>query len=73
MVLQTLEGTGGLRWGNLFDRIEPDDPMTMGVYWIMFLADAVIYALIMWYIDTIKPGSFGVGKKWYFPFEVRIQ
>ena len=70
-VLQSLEGTGGLQWNNLWGRIEPDDPMTMGLYWLMFLVDMAIYAFIMWYIDTIKPGTYGVGRKWYFPFEVQ--
>ena len=70
-VLQTLEGTGGLKWNNLWERTEPDDPMTMGVYWLMFLVDIFLYAIIMWYIDAIKPGTFGVGKKWYFPVEVQ--
>ena len=71
-VLQSLEGTGGLQWNNLWGRIEPDDPMTMGLYWLMFLVDIAIYAFIMWYIDTIKPGTYGVGRKWYFPFEVQF-
>ena len=53
------------------ENVEPDDPMSMGICWLMFLVDIVVYFLVMWYIDTIKPGSFGVGKKWYFPFEVR--
>ena len=69
-ILQSLEGTGGLQWSNLWTRIEPDDPQTMGLYWLMFLVDITIYALIMWYVDTIKPGTYGVGRKWYFPFEV---
>ena len=46
--------------------------MTMGLFWLMFLVDIAIYALIMWYVDTIKPGTYGVGRKWYFPFEVDI-
>ena len=69
-ILQSLEGTGGLQWNNLWTRIEPDDPQTMGLYWLMFLVDIAIYAFIMWYVDTIKPGTYGVGRKWYFPFEV---
>ena len=72
LVLQSLEGTGGLKWNNLWKRTEPDDPMTMGLYWMIFLFDILIYSAIMWYIDTIKPGTFGVGRKWYFPFEVKL-
>ena len=70
-VLQDLEGIGGLKWDNLWKRIEPDDPMTMGAYWLMFLVDILFYGILTWYIDNIKPGTFGVAKKWYFPFEVK--
>ena len=72
LVLTSLEGTGGLTWNNLWHRTNPDDPMTMGLYWMIFLVDILIYSAIMWYIDTIKPGTFGVGRKWYFPFEVKL-
>ena len=67
-----MEGTGGLQWNNLWKRIEPDDPLTMGLFWLMFLVDIAIYAFIMWYVDTIKPGTYGVGRKWYFPVEVYV-
>ena len=65
-----MSGTGGLQWKNLWQRIEPDDPMTMGLYWLMFIVDSLIFMLITWYIDGIKPGTYGVGKPWYFPFQV---
>ena len=71
-LLKTLSGTGGLHWDNLWQRVEPDDPMTMGLYWIMFIVDSIIFIAFMLYIDGIKPGTYGVGKTWYFPFQVLL-
>ena len=70
-VLQVQEGTGaGCQFSNLFTRTLPDDPITMGVIWILFLANVVIFGFLTWYMDSIKPGPFGVAKKWYFIFQV---
>ncbi|TRY70235.1 hypothetical protein TCAL_12705 [Tigriopus californicus] len=69
-ILTIEEGKGsGLQWNTLFDRPEPSDPMTMGVVWAMLLADMLIYGLIIWYVDAVLPGKYGVEKKWYFPFQ----
>lgn len=46
--------------------------MTMGVVWAMLLADMLIYGIIIWYVDAIFPGKYGVAKKWYFPFQVGV-
>ena len=71
-LLLSLEKNDGLQWNNLWNRKDPDDPETMGLYWLMFLVDISIFAFIMYYVDTIKPGKYGVGRKWYFPFEVNF-
>ena len=71
-LLLSLEKNDGLQWNNLWNRKDPDDPETMGLYWLMFLVDISIFAFIMYYVDTIKPGKYGVGRKWYFPFEVNL-
>jgi len=60
----------GLHWSNLFDRIQPDDSMTMGLLWILFFVNMLIFAIITWYIDSVHPGPYGVAKKWYFCFQV---
>ena len=67
-----LEGKGaGLQWSTLFRRIRPEDPLTMGSVWIMFLVDIVFYGLVVWYMDNVAPGKYGVAKKFYFLFQVR--
>ena len=67
-MLMSAESRGsGLQWSNLFSRGEPDDPLTMGAVWLMFLLDCLIFALIILYMDTVAPGKFGVARPWYFP------
>ena len=33
----------------------------------MLLVDAVLYGLLIWYIEAVFPGKYGVSKPWYFP------
>ena len=69
-ILSIQEGRGaGIRFSTLNDRSEPEDPVTMGLVWGMLLADVVIYGIIVWYIDNVKPGKYGVAKKPYFLFQ----
>ena len=68
-VLVSAEGKGmGITWSTLFSRITPDDPLTMGSVLIMFMVDIVLYSVIIWYVDKIAPGKYGVAEKWYFLF-----
>ena len=68
-MLTTAEGMGsGITWGTLFSRISADDPLSMGYVFIMFMVDIVLYSVIVWYVDKIAPGKYGVAEKWYFPF-----
>jgi hypothetical protein len=29
----------------------------MGVVWVMFLVDILLYAVIVWYMDNVRPGK----------------
>ena len=33
------------------------------------LMDAVIYAIMVWYIEAVHPGSYGLPRPWYFVFQ----
>ena len=35
---------------------------------IMFLVDIILFSTIIWYVDKIHPGKYGVAESWYFPF-----
>ena len=66
-MLTSSEGKGsGVQWATLFTGDSPDDPLSMGSVWIMFLVDILLYSLLISYIDKIAPGKFGVAEKFYF-------
>ena len=68
-MLTSAEGKGtGVQWDTLFVRDRPDDPLSMGSVWIMFVVDIIFYTLIITYVDKIAPGKYGVAEKWYFFF-----
>ena len=66
-MLTSAEGKGtGVQWDTLFVRDRPDDPLSMGSVWVMFVVDIIFYTLIITYVDKIAPGKYGVAERWYF-------
>ena len=33
----------------------------------MLAVDIVLYTVLIWYIEAVFPGKYGVSKPWYFP------
>ncbi|XP_022089306.1 ATP-binding cassette sub-family A member 3-like [Acanthaster planci] len=65
------EGTGeGIQWSNINRPVSEDDNFSFLDVLLMFLVDIVWYLIFMWYVEAVFPGSFGVPRKWYFPFQV---
>lgn len=31
--------------------------------------DTFIYAILVWYIEAVHPGSYGLPRPWYFPLQ----
>ena len=62
----------GMQWNNFYQPVNVNDDLTMLYMLMILLMDSVICGIIVWYVDNIKPGDFGVPKPWYFPFTVRI-
>jgi hypothetical protein len=61
----------GLTWTTLFqppNGIKGD--LSVGLVWLMFIVDIIVYSIITWYISSIMPGNYGVAKPWYFIFLV---
>ncbi|GMS87757.1 hypothetical protein PENTCL1PPCAC_9932 [Pristionchus entomophagus] len=58
---------GGLSWSNLFERVTPDEPLTLGHMCIMLVVDGIIFILITWFVEAVNPGGEGVPQKpWFF-------
>ncbi|XP_059097129.1 phospholipid-transporting ATPase ABCA3-like [Tigriopus californicus] len=67
-VLGAESATSGFTFSEINEALIPGDNITMLYIWLMFLASSLIYGVIIWYVDTIKPGPFGQAKPIYFPF-----
>ncbi|CAJ0580809.1 unnamed protein product, partial [Mesorhabditis spiculigera] len=59
----------GVKWGILFSRASPDDPLTLGHMFIMLIIDGLIMMYITWFVEAVNPGGEGVPQKVYFMFQ----
>uniref|UniRef100_A0A8C2QK58 ATP-binding cassette, sub-family A member 13 n=1 Tax=Cricetulus griseus TaxID=10029 RepID=A0A8C2QK58_CRIGR len=57
----------GIQWSHMYRAPEPGG-MTFGWVCWMILFDSILYFLCGWYFSNLVPGTFGLGKPWYFPF-----
>ena len=64
--------TSGMSWSAIGRPISTVDDLTLLHVWTMFLVDFFLYLVILWYMDNVRPGKYGLAKKFYFPFQVRI-
>ena len=51
----------------------PENDFTFGMAFSMLLVDIVLYAVLIWYIEAVFPGKYGVSKPWYFPVKPLIK
>lgn len=35
----------------------------------MLLVDTFVYAVLVWYIEAVHPGAYGLPRPWYFPLQ----
>ena len=59
-----------MHWGNMAEPVSVNDDISLLTVMGMLVLDCVIYVIITWYIDAVKPGDFGVPQPWYFPVTV---
>ncbi|CBY10184.1 unnamed protein product [Oikopleura dioica] len=58
--------TGGVQFSNFFTPISTTNPTNFGTQMVMLLIDAILYFLLGIYVDTIRPGQWGIPKPWNF-------
>jgi ATP-binding cassette subfamily A (ABC1) protein 3 len=58
----------GLQWDNVSQPLSIENPLNMGAVFGMLICDIFLYMIIAWYVDAVKPGTYGVPKPLYFPF-----
>ena len=59
----------GVQWANLSDPVSASDPMSLLNIFVILLLDALIYFTIACYVDVVRPGTWGIGRPWYFCFQ----
>ena len=64
--------TTGMSWSTLGTPINTVDNLTLLHTWTMFVVDFLLYMIILWYMDNVRPGKYGLARKFYFPFQVSI-
>ncbi|KAH0514125.1 ATP-binding cassette sub-family A member 7 [Microtus ochrogaster] len=66
--LALLEEQGdGAQWHNL-SRSPAEDVFSLAQVSAFLLLDAAIYGLVLWYLEAVYPGQYGIPEPWNFPF-----
>lgn len=60
--------TAGAQWWNFYKPASIDDNFSLLFAMLMLLGDSLLYFLIAWYVDNVRPGAYGVPKPFYFLF-----
>ncbi|XP_075878067.1 retinal-specific phospholipid-transporting ATPase ABCA4-like [Nelusetta ayraudi] len=59
----------GLQWDNIRTSPLEKDTFSFLTSILMMAFDAVLYAVLAWYLDNVFPGEYGIGRPFYFPFQ----
>ena len=60
----------GVTWSTFYTKpFASRDGFTFNSVCLIMLFDSVVYMLLVWYIEGIKPGEFGIPRRWYFPVQ----
>ena len=57
---------GGANYMTIREPVSVDDNLALNQILFMFIVDSVIHLLIMWYVEAVFPGNFGIPQKPYF-------
>jgi len=70
-IIGSYESTGsGVNWNTFYQTLNNKQSLiTMNFICLILLIDSAIYMFLAWYIETVWPGEFGLGKPFYFPFQ----
>ncbi|XP_063074491.1 phospholipid-transporting ATPase ABCA1a isoform X2 [Engraulis encrasicolus] len=58
----------GIQWSNLLASPMEEDHYSLTTSISLMLFDALLYAAMTWYIESVFPGQYGIPRPWYFPF-----
>lgn len=56
----------------MWDTGNPRDELTPAMILLMLVVDLLLYLLLVWYVDQVSPGKYGVPLPFYFPLQVGV-
>nr|XP_006817327.1 PREDICTED: ATP-binding cassette sub-family A member 2-like [Saccoglossus kowalevskii] len=59
----------GLQWSNLGRSPLEQDQFNLLHIMLIMIGDASLYFVVTWYVEAVHPGSYGLPRPWYFPFQ----
>ncbi|KAK7944423.1 hypothetical protein WMY93_000151 [Mugilogobius chulae] len=59
----------GLQWTNIQTSPLEKDSFSFLTSVVMMMFDAVLYAVLAWYLDNVFPGQYGISRPFYFPLQ----
>ncbi|XP_029955495.1 retinal-specific phospholipid-transporting ATPase ABCA4-like [Salarias fasciatus] len=62
----------GLQWDNIQTSPLEGDEFSFLTSICMMWLDTALYAVLAWYLDSVFPGQYGIGRPFYFPFLPRF-
>uniref|UniRef100_A0A3P9K128 ATP-binding cassette, sub-family A (ABC1), member 4b n=1 Tax=Oryzias latipes TaxID=8090 RepID=A0A3P9K128_ORYLA len=57
----------GLQWNNIQTSPLEKDTYSFFTSIFMMTLDAILYAVLAWYLDNVFPGQYGISRPFYFP------
>ncbi|CAK9109489.1 unnamed protein product [Durusdinium trenchii] len=64
----------GAQWSNLWVVVPitnsgaaPKDDHSLGSVMGMMILDSILYQVLAWYVEKVRPGTLGLPQPWYFP------
>ncbi|KAM7538820.1 hypothetical protein Aperf_G00000051094 [Anoplocephala perfoliata] len=62
-----VQGFGG-QWNTLWKNDLSNVSFPLGLCMLMLLVDGILAWIAVWYLENVVPTSYGLIRKWYFPF-----
>ncbi|XP_063894390.1 ABC transporter A family member 4 [Helicoverpa armigera] len=59
----------GSQFANMYKK-HSNNCMSVSRVWLFFYIQLAVITTVAWYLDLVKPGHYGVGKKWNFLFKM---
>ena len=64
------DGSAGMTWDAVNTPILSSDNLTLLDIWGSHIISCIIFLILLWYLDNVRPGKYGIAQPLHFPFKV---